>query len=55
MSGQDYRRSRYGMEPITLRLLTYLLEELDTEADEAALNSRPEHFRHFLFNRLDVN
>jgi len=43
------------MEPITLRLPTDLLEELDTEADEAGFSSRSEYIRHLLFNRPDIS
>jgi Arc/MetJ-type ribon-helix-helix transcriptional regulator len=43
------------MEPITLRLPTDLLEELDTESEEAGFSSRSEYIRHLLFNRPDLN
>jgi len=43
------------MEPITLRLPTDLLEELDTETDEAGFSSRSEYIRHLLFNRPDIS
>lgn len=41
------------MEPITLRLPTDLLEELDKEADAAGYSSRSEYIRHLLWNRGD--
>lgn len=43
------------MEPITLRLPTDLLEELDTESEEAGFSSRSEYVRHLLFNRPDLS
>jgi Arc/MetJ-type ribon-helix-helix transcriptional regulator len=43
------------MEPITLRLPTELLEELDAESDEAGFSTRSEYIRHLLFHRPDVS
>jgi len=43
------------MEPITLRLPTDLLEELDAESDEAGFSIRSEYIRHFLFHRPDIS
>lgn len=43
------------MEPITLRLPTDLLEELDDESDEAGFSSRSEYIRHLLFYRPDIS
>jgi Arc/MetJ-type ribon-helix-helix transcriptional regulator len=39
------------MEPITLRLPSELLEELDSEAEDAGFSSRSEYIRHLLLNR----
>jgi len=43
------------MEPITLRLPTDLLEELDTESEEAGFSSRSEYIRHLLLNRPNLS
>lgn len=43
------------MHPITLRLPTDLLSELDEEADEAGFSSRSEYIRHLLQNRKDAS
>jgi len=43
------------MEPITLRLPTDLLEELDAESDEAGFSTRSEYIRHLLFHRPDIS
>ncbi|WP_283402428.1 ribbon-helix-helix domain-containing protein [Halorubrum sp. DM2] len=43
------------MEPITLRLPSDLLEELDAESDEAGFSTRSEYIRHLLFNRPDLS
>jgi len=43
------------MEPITLRLSTDLLEELDAESDEAGFSTRSEYIRHLLFHRPDIS
>jgi len=43
------------MHPITLRLPTDLLTELDEEADGAGFSSRSEYIRHLLQNRKDPN
>ncbi|MGQ3330933.1 hypothetical protein [Halorubrum sp. FL23] len=43
------------MEPITLRLSTDLLEELDAESDEAGFSTRSEYIRHLLFHRPNIN
>jgi len=43
------------MHPITLRLPTDLLSELDEEADEAGFSNRSEYIRHLLQNRKDAS
>lgn len=43
------------MHPITLRLPTNLLSELDEEADDAGFSSRSEYIRHLLQNRKDAS
>ncbi len=43
------------MHPITLRLPTDLLSELDEEADESGFSSRSEYIRHLLQNRRDAS
>jgi len=43
------------MHPITLRLPTELLSELDEEANEAGFSSRSEYIRHLLQNRKDAS
>ena len=43
------------MEPITLRLPTDLLEELDTESEEAGFSSRSEYIRYLLLNRPNLS
>jgi len=43
------------MEPITLRLQSDLLDDLDDEADEAGFSSRSEYIRHLLMNRSSIS
>jgi TolA-binding protein len=43
------------MDPITLRIQTELLSELESEAEEYGYSSRAEYIRHILQNRLDNN
>lgn len=43
------------MDPITLRIQTELLSELESEAEEYGYSSRAEYIRHILQNRLDTN
>lgn len=43
------------MEPITLRLQSDLLDDLDDEADEAGFSSRSEYIRHLLMNRFSIS
>ena len=49
------RCTLYDLHPITLRLPTDLLSELDEEADEAGFSSRSEYIRHLLQNRKDTS
>jgi len=51
LAGLEDKRVLIDMDPITLRLSTEMLNNLDEEADEAGFSSRSEYIRYLLAHR----